>query len=430
MARGEAAADPRRRGAREDLRQEARGLVAAIDGEIAALEENETRYNDELKRLKADALDLNQHEPDYKKLTVAAAGAEQSYVALLKRYHESGMQESDTANNIHPLDDALVPTSPSEPRMKQAVVFGLALGIVLALALAFLVEVLDRTVKSQEDIEAAVGLPFLGIVPSVALHAQARSPASAKNKNVKDKGDREHHVIYHPTSAAAECCRVVRTNIMFCSPDKPLKNLLVTSSNPVEGKTMTVVNLGVVMAQGGNRTLIVDTDMRRPRLHKILGASNEHGVSRLIIESGERGAEGNTPAELDAAIKSTEVPNLFILPCGPVPPNPAELLQTEKFAHLVRQLGERFDRILFDSPPVLAVTDAAILSRVADGAVMVVRAGRTTHDALTRARHHLGSVNANIVGVVLNDVDLKNPHYAEYYGYTSKYYGASPAKAR
>jgi capsular exopolysaccharide synthesis family protein len=397
----------------EDLRQEGLGLVRAIDAEISALEEDEARYAEQLKRLKADALDLNQHEVDYKKLSVAATGAEQAYVSLLKRYHESNTQEADVANNIRPLDDAVAPDAPSEPRMKQAIVFGVALGIVLALVLAFIVEVLDRTVKSQEDVEATVGLPFLGIVPSVALAGAARGQA-------KGKSDREHHVIYHPTSAAAECCRVVRTNIMFCSPDKPLKNLLVTSSNPVEGKTMNVVNLGVVMAQGGARTLIVDTDMRRPRLHKILGTSNEHGVSRVILE----------PHELDAAIKTTEVPNLFLLPCGPVPPNPAELLQTEKFAALVRALGDRFDRILFDSPPVLAVTDAAILSRVVDGAVMVVRAGRTTRDALIRARNHLGAVNASIVGVVLNDVDLKNPHYAEYYGYTSKYYGVSPAKAR
>src|SRR6185436_17442952 len=133
-----------------------------------------------------------------------------------------------------------------------------------------------------------------------------------------------------------------------CSADKPLHSLLVTSSNPLEGKTMTVINLGVTMAQSGQRTLIVDTDMRRPRLHKILGCGNEHGISRLIVGDDD----------LDSAIKSTEQPKLFVLPCGPIPPNPAELLQTERFAQVVRLLGQRFDRLIFDSPPINAVTDA------------------------------------------------------------------------
>jgi capsular exopolysaccharide synthesis family protein len=210
---------------------------------------------------------------------------------------------------------------------------------------------------------------------------------------------------------------VVRTNILFCGAARPLNRLLVTSSNPLEGKTMTVLNLGAVMAQSGQRTLIIDTDMRRPRLHKALGMSNEHGISRLIL--GED--------DFDSAIKSTDVPKLSLLPCGPLPPNPAELLQTERFAAIVEQLARRFDRLIFDSPPILAVTDAAVLSRVLDGVVLVARAGRVTHDALARGRGHLAAVNANVVGVILNDVDLANPHYGEYYGYKWRYYGQEPA---
>jgi capsular exopolysaccharide synthesis family protein len=164
---------------------------------------------------------------------------------------------------------------------------------------------------------------------------------------------------------------------------------------------------------------IIDTDMRRPRVHKILRASNEKGVSSLIV--GE--------AAVEDVIKSTDVPNLWILPCGPIPPNPAELLETDKFTALVKTLGERFDRLIFDSPPILAVTDAAVLSRVTDGTVMVVRAGRTPRDSVMRARRHIQAVNARIAGVVLNDVDLRNPHYTSYYHYYQYHYKYAEAPA-
>jgi succinoglycan biosynthesis transport protein ExoP len=387
----------------EDLRNEGRAMLRSLDAEIKSLQLAESKYSTEVDKLTAEALDLNQREIEYHRLKRAQVNAEQVYTALLKRLTESGLQERNLANNIRPLDTAQVPTDPVEPRIRQAAVFGFVFGAVLALALAFLVETMDRTVKSQEDVEVGLGLHFLGMVPSVVEAPPATAGAA-----------RELHIMQHPSSTAAECLRVVRTNILFCSAAKPLHNILVTSSNPLEGKTMTVVNLGVAMAQSGQRTLIIDTDMRRPRLHKILGVSNEHGVSRLIIGDDD----------LDSAIKSTDLPKLSVLPCGPLPPNPAELLQTERFTALVQTLGQRFDRLIFDSPPVLAVTDAAVLSRALNGVILVARAGRVTHDSLARARHQLHAVEAHIVGVVLNDVDLTNPHYTEYYGYTRRYYNS------
>jgi capsular exopolysaccharide synthesis family protein len=304
----------------------------------------------------------------------------------------------DQSNNIRPLDRAVVPTFPVEPRLKRSLIFGLLAGLVLALALVSGLEVLDRTVKNHDDIEAATGLAFLGFIPAVKEQVGA--------------GVRELHVVKHPGSQVAECCRVLRTNLLFCSPDKPLKKILVTSSNAVDGKTMTVVNLGVVMAQGGQRTLLVDTDLRRPRLHKVLQVPNDTGVSRLILADGD----------IDEAIKSTDVPGMYLLPCGPVPPNPAELLQTERFAALVEKLAQKFDRVIFDSPPVLAVTDAPILSRLVDGVLVIARARSTTRDALQRMKRHLDAVNARIAGVALNDVDVRHPDYGGYYGYQNRYY--------
>ena len=285
---------------------------------------------------------------------------------------------------------------------------GLALGLSLGLALTFGLEYLDRTVKNQEDLDALLGLPFLGIIPTVDHIVQS------------ERERPEMHVFTHPKSNVAECCRVVRTNVLFCSPDRPLKTMVVTSAGSAEGKTMNVLHLGIAMAQSGQRTLIVDSDMRRPRLHRTLRCSNERGLSGLIVGEGD----------IDGAVKSTEVPNLFLLPCGPIPPNPAELLQTERFGALARQLAEKFDRVIFDSPPILAVTDAAILARVVDGTVLVVRAGRTSREAVTRGHQALSNVQSRLVGVVLNDVNLRNPHYAHYYSYYhQKYVDPSPAPA-
>jgi polysaccharide biosynthesis transport protein len=378
-----------------DLKKEAQSVLASIDAEIKALKDLEASYKGEVERLTSEAMALASKEREYKDLNRAATAAETNYMQLTDRLRDSRLQEQDTSNNIQPLDEAHLPTAPFAPNVRMAGIVGLGLGLLLAFGLAFLVEFLDRSVKSQEDIEQIIGLPFLGMVPSFEI-----GPADRDKKL-------ELSIARQPNSTIAECCRVVRTNILFSSPDRPLKTLVVTSSNPVEGKTMNVVNLGIVMAQSGHRTLVVDTDMRRPRLHKALGVSNENGVSRLVV--------GET--DLESSVKSTEVPNLFILPCGPIPPNPAELLQAEKFGALAKMLSERFDRVIFDSPPILAVTDAAVLSRVADGTIMVVRAGRTSRDAVIRSKRAMAKVNPNIVGVVLNDVDLKNPHYASYYHY-------------
>jgi polysaccharide biosynthesis transport protein len=390
--------------ARNDMAGEARIVLKVMDEEIGALARTEKKHAASVDKLTQDALNLNQREIEYKTLARRADNAQTVYAGLIKRLNESGLQEQDQGNNIRLLDRAEVAHRAVEPNIKNAIMLTVVLMLLLALGLAFFVEFLDRSVKTQEDLEAAVGAPFLGFVPTVAAEGKA---------------GKELFVLNHPKSTAAECCRVVRTNILFCSPDKPLRTILVTSSNPVEGKTMNVVNLGITMAQGGHKTILVDTDMRRPRLHKVLGLGNEHGVSRLTVEEGP----------LEDAVKTTDVPNLYLLPCGPIPPNPAELIQTEKFNALVKRLLEKYDRVIFDSPPVLAVTDAAVLSRVVDGTVLVVRAGSTSRDAVIRARQRLTSVNARMVGAVLNDVNLRNPHYASYYYQYQYKYHETPSKS-
>jgi len=271
-------------------------------------------------------------------------------------------------------------------------------------------EKLDNTFKGQDDVESILGVSFLGIVPSI-VDASMMGPS----KNAAYA--RDLYVHSHPKSSVAECCRSIRTNLLFMSPDKPLKKLLVTSSGPQEGKTTVATSLAIAMAQSGNRVLLVDTDMRRPRLHRAFGIANEVGISSAIV--------GEMPIE--SCIKSTEVPGLSVLPCGPIPPNPTELLHAERFRKLVEVLSDQFDRIIFDSPPLGAVADAAVLATQADAALLVLKGGKTTYPEARRAIDSLTGVNAFVAGAVLNDLDLENREYGYYYYYYRQgYYAEEP----
>ncbi|MCA9566074.1 MAG: CpsD/CapB family tyrosine-protein kinase, partial [Myxococcales bacterium] len=216
-----------------------------------------------------------------------------------------------------------------------------------------------------------------------------------------------------PKSSVAECCRSIRTNLHFMSPDQKLGALLVTSAGPREGKTSTAVSVATVMAQSGNRVLLVDTDMRRPRLHRALEQENTLGMSNLIL--GE-----NTYEE---AIQRTVVPNLDLLPCGPIPPNPTELMHTERFRTVIKELRSRYDRVIFDSPPVIAVADSMILGNFVDGVLFVIRSGQTNKEVVRRAKMNLEGINAPILGAILNDLDLEDRayRYHYYYSYYSRY---------
>jgi polysaccharide biosynthesis transport protein len=285
---------------------------------------------------------------------------------------------------------------------------GLVLGLVLGLALAFGLEMLDNTVTSQEQIEEGLGLAFLGILPS--FHG-------------RDGKQIHNDLVVHeqPNSAAAECCRAIRTNLLFMSPDKPLRTILVTSSGPRDGKTTTAVSLAITMAESGNRVLLVDCDLRRPRVHSAFKTANGSGVSSLILGEGT----------LKESVKSSGIPNLSLLTCGPVPPNPAELLHASAFRALLEQMQQHFDRIILDSPPIGAVADAVVISTQVDGTVVVVKSGVTSKDLARRTVRALRDVNARVFGAVLNDINLEDRQSGGYYYHYTKYgyyYGASDSK--
>jgi capsular exopolysaccharide synthesis family protein len=281
------------------------------------------------------------------------------------------------------------------------------LGVLVAVAEVLL----DNTVHSQADIEQGMGLPFLGVVPKILEEA-----GKVKVEDRRLPNERDLYIIRNPKSAVAECARSIRTNLLFMGADRSLKRLLFTSARLGEGKTTTTVQVGVTMAQAGARVLIIDTDLRKPRLHRAFRISGEVGLTSLLVDA----------VKPEGAIKSTEVVGLDILPCGPIPPNPSELLHSDKFEQVLAALCDRYDRVLLDSPPIGAVTDAAILSKIVDGTLLVVQANGSPKEAVRRAARLLRDVDANIVGVVLNNVDVNagtygyQHYYYERYGYGSE----------
>ena len=271
------------------------------------------------------------------------------------------------------------------------------LGLLGGLGLVFFFEYIDNTIKNQEDVESVVRLPFLGVIPS--FKGDENEVASS-----------DLFVHEFPKSSVTESCRVIRTNITYSSPDRRIKRLLITSASPQEGKSTAAVNLGIIFAQGDKKVLIVDTDMRRPRIHKAFGiSSGRPGLTNLIM--GE--------STMDEVIADTGIPGVSVIPCGPIPPQPAELLGARHMEELAAELDARFDWVIFDSPPVVAVTDAVVLSRMVDGVILVVKAGKTTRDLVLKAKRQLTDVGAPILGTVLNDFDMKAGGYRYYYYYHS-----------
>lgn len=394
------ACEARLAAARSGLRQEVKTILSAARAEYSEVTQTEKKLVGLMAATKADAFGINQYERDYLELKRTYDNNQRLYEAVLKRLKDAGVTGMMQISNVRILDRAEAPERPSSPRPLRNLALAMFLGLAAGVGLAFLLEILDTTITTREQVEERLRLAFLGIIPSI-------------EGNKEDK-ERDLFVHANPRSAPAECLRSIRTNLLFMSPEKPLKTIVVTSAGPSEGKTTTATALAEVMADGGSRVLIVDADMRRPQLHKVFEVSNEQGLSSLILGEGR----------LDDVIKTSSVPNLSILPCGPIPPNPAELLHTEGFARLLEAMAQRYDRVIIDSPPAGVVADAVVISTKVDGTLMVLKAGQTSRDAATRAVRSISDVNGRIFGAVLNDLDLTDQRYGQYYQYYRYgYYG-------
>lgn len=367
-------------------------LHSAAEATNAGLAAEVEKYKDEAKRLSPKIVQYNEFMREKRKV-------EDEYNILRARLSAAQMtgSVSSAVSNVHPFDPALVPARPVSPNMLKNIGVASVAALVVGLTLVFLLVFLDRSIKSANDATQAAGAPVLGVIPAL----------TADEVDSGDLRQRDMYVHEHPTSMVAECCRVLRTNVMFSAADHQLKTMVVSSANPKEGKTTTVIYLGTTMAQSGQKVLLVDTDMRRPRLHLSTGVQREPGLSNLIL--GEE--------NYDDVIKPTAVPNLFVLPCGPIPPNPAELLMTKRFEAVLKELEGKFSKIILDSPP-LQLTDAVVLAKRTEGVILVARSSQTVRDELKRAATMVRSVGANILGVVVNELDRsERDTYYYHYGY-------------
>jgi polysaccharide biosynthesis transport protein len=385
------------------LKNEIDKIVDSVRSEYESARSQEISLAGALDSQKGEALSLNRKGIEYSVLNREAESNRQIYESLLQRTKETGISGEFKASTIRVVDAAEVPKSPFLPRRERDVSLAALTGLLFAVGLVFFFEYLDNRIKSPQELRATLNVPFLGMVPSVPDQHQALITEGVP-------------------ANFSESIRSIRTNVLFSSAEEGAHIIVVTSAGPGEGKSVVSSNLAVSLAQAGQRVLLIDADMRRPRVHEIFDLPQEPGLSNLLVGDCK-------PSE--AVRKWKNVPGLCVLAAGMIPPNPAELLGSKRFEEYVSTLGEHFDWVLVDSPPVLAVADAAVVANGASGVVFVVGADQTSRQAAREAIHQLQSAHARVIGAVLNRVDLeRNPYYyAHYYRKEyAKYYAKAPTR--
>jgi len=278
----------------------------------------------------------------------------------------------------------------------------LLLGVIGGGALAFLVEFLDNTVKTKEDLESMLGVPLLGIVPVIDPEEML---------DISSNRDRSIYAFARSRSTISESLRSIRTNVLFRTGNQPSRTLLVTSAVPREGKSFMSANLSAVIAMAGSRVILIDADLRRPSIHRLFEISDEFGLSEVLM--GTR--------RLEAAIQESHVPGLDVISAGPIPPNPSELLGNHIMREILDELAETYDIIIIDSPPATAVVDPMILSPLTDGVMLVVEANQTRKPVVMQAITRLRHVQSNIIGGIVNKLDVRKSGYGYYYYYYNDY---------
>ena len=365
---------------------------------LAAMEKIRSTYENKLKTLPLLEQELTDLE---RQLTVE----QNLYTLLLEKLEETKISEAGITGNSEIIDTAYVPLNPVKPNKKLTLAIGGVLGIFLGLIIIFIIEYADNSLKEEEDVErVSDGVPIIGRIPQIDL---------------KDK-EHEIFIAKDPTSPSSEAVKIAVTNILYSSPEK-VKKILITSPTPGDGKTIICGNIAQTFAQNGEKTLIVDLDMRRPRIEKAFG----------ISERAKRGVTNCVATDLsfkDVIIHISD--NLDILPVGPLPPNPTAILTSKKIKNLIESLEKEYDRIVFDTPPMLAAADAGIVSHMVNSVVLVVKMGKTARASLKLALSNLMKSGTEVLGLILNGVSSKNSSYYYYYYYYTEEGGKKKKKRR
>jgi len=389
----------------KSLRDTARDYINALESEIKAFDSTVAEIQGELEKLPAKEVELA-------KLERKAKVNEEIYTLLLTRSKEAQISEASEIGDIRIVDPAILPENPVKPKKKLSAFLGLVLGLFLGVSMAFILEYLDDTVKTWDDIREGIDLPLLGSIPSIIDSSDIRK---YKNTTEAEWYQLEARLLTHhePRSPIAEAYRNIRTNIQYFDISKELKTILFTSPSPREGKSTTVSNLAITLAQQGQKVILVDCDLRKPVLNHIFYQRREPGLTNVLM--GHVG--------ISTAVRQVKIDNLSLLPCGAIPPNPSELLSSVRMGELLTRLQDDYDFVLLDSPPVLAVTDASILSTEIGGVILVIRSRSTSPVMVVEANERLEKIGARVIGVVMNDLDMER-HYGKYarYSYSTYYY--------
>jgi succinoglycan biosynthesis transport protein ExoP len=364
-------------------------VIEGVNSEYRAARAEEQSLQGALNAQRAEAMGQNKMNVTYSVLQREADSNRQIYESLLQQAKEAGISGERRATNVRVVDPAEVPGGPISPNVRADMTFAFVAGLVLAIGLAFGFEYLDNRIKTPQELKAQLGIPFLGMVPAVSMDKEPNP--------LLDNGVPQNF---------AEAFKSVRTNVLFSSADEGMRTLVVTSAGPGEGKSLVASNLAMALAQAGQRVLIIDADMRRPRVHEIFGGEQEPGLSNVLA--------GN--AKTNEAVRKSKTSGLWLMPAGHIPPNPAELLGSRRYTDFIASLSVHFDWVILDTPPVMVVADSSIVANQSTGVVFVVRADHTSKHAVRAAVEQLEAANANLVGSVLNSVDLvRNPYYYSAY---------------
>lgn len=421
----------------------------SIQGKLTELElalfDLKQRYTDKhpaIKQIKDQISDLEKHlngfsgqELEYARLNREVEVNRKLHAMLKEKLEEARITEAQKVSDVSILNPAVMPGSPVGTQKKTGVLLGGLTGIILGVIVVFIWESLDTSIGTIEDVENLLKLPVLGIIPSVKMKHQGKENFFQRwfSKFLPVKQTRIDEIYsrlvvhYEPKSLIAEAYRAIRTNLKI-SPS--LKTLLITSTTPQEGKTTVLTNLGLAITQTGLKTLLVSSDLRRPAIAKTFGLKEEPGINEVItkvvdLEEVLRSSSDIMMGEmkLNKIMETPGMENINILTAGHVSANPAELLESKEMDTLIDELKNKFDLILFDSPPVLPVTDAMLLSSKVDGVILVYEAGRTARSVLLRAKRQLESAGAKILGVVLNHIRPESETTVNYPYYRYTYYG-------
>jgi polysaccharide biosynthesis transport protein len=399
---------------------ELKRAVKRARAEYIEAEEHERVLRAAFEKQKQEANQLNQNEIEYSLLKQNAESYQTLYDGMLQRLKEAEVAAELKSSNVQIVDQARVPTAPYAPNMQRSLMGGLLLGCFLSFITVFTLESLDNTVRTPEEAESISSLPTLGIIPTRKASKRLRGLELPG----QSQADTEHSVgeilsITRPRSEIAEAYRALRTSILLASRNRGSKILLVTSALPSDGKTTTSINIAVALAQAGSRVLLIDADLRRSNIHRAFNLANTAGLSTWLAET-----DNERPR-----ISPSSIPNLDVLPSGPKPPYPAELFGSSVFSDMLDAFRSEYDHVIIDSPPILSVTDAVLISVLVDSVLLVIRSRKTTKGALRRSLDVLHQAHSRVMGVVLNafNVNGEDAYNGYHYGYSHEngYYDSS-----